>query len=1122
MFFCFLMSELLLKSFCHDIAIIGADLLVVSDLNTYVKSINTGNQVIPFENLEALISDSPPSLSLILDDTRNDLGHALITEYALTLEIPVVILSPGLNSDTIFYIEKPLECATNNIIAVLNFFQTTKEGLIWTYTERNFDLHVTFNEVRSNTKNSNVYGATLPEEFSGLLVRYFKAAGTQSYVFFGDKSQCSLYDIGMKNSYLQVTGNFGLFLDECIYQVSQNGSMVLTSELTTEATSYPNYVLLSLLPYLKVFENELLTNFQIFKLYQSITQTCTHSLVNIQESNKVIVGTVTDGVVNIVKSIQYYGGRYNRTIYDRPRIQISANTGTTNPPGYYDVYQSHRYHRGTYFAVDKINREHLLISNFDLILFDQVNCGVSVFNYEFSKKCFLDIKGELGIAYIPPLYSINLYHMDLLKELDMSVPFVSGVGSSGQLSSKAKYPNYTRVVSPSSQFANSWAKLISIFGWKKIVIFYIADGYGDFIYSILLSNKETYGYEFMNAEEDRLVQIALTAEGVIPSLAKLQRGLDIGCNIIFLLMGDTNTFFYLEGFYDLGVRRGDYTFILFTISGADALLTGNLTKREELLHGTFAIYNAAWVGDFGQQLKDEFLKYYDNDWMRSFYIDATTTAVHTIEFLLNQGKNYENITEFMIAQRNTRMRGATGIISIDSSSNDRNLYYFNLFNIYQDSSTLLWHGEGIGLIAPVDVIYYTVLKEPVWSSGSMPLDMKSNYLNCPFREDQIADSTMGENIKIGVSIALLVAVVALTIYSLKLMRRASLPMLSVKCIANFQDYLTLGFIFIESGQVISIGPTFASFNTFLSNISEMISLNLSKSVSFKDGTFWAIFYFVLIGTYLWLFMLIISAMRLHRFLGSFAYRIDDLKPKTIPIMSNYLYLPVVVTMLSILACDKATGSSLSSSYLNYDCNQYCWTQNHIGKVIPAAILLIIYVPLAIMYRTLWQEENSELNIRANSLYLIVKNLSYIALVVLNKTIKDKYPLPHGIIFGVIIIGVLLFVMVKSPFNFDRANLWARVFTVCVLWNTLICTISIAASSQNFVWLILQMVGWLTIIIISIIFQSRLPPSFVITLKGRNINELFRFAFGLAEYAKSSYRKADYENVEDEVSLDGNS
>jgi hypothetical protein len=233
-------------------------------------------------------------------------------------------------------------------------------------------------------------------------------------------------------------------------------------------------------------------------------------------------------------------------------------------------------------------------------------------------------------------------------------------------------------------------------------------------------------------------------------------------------------------------------------------------------------------------------------------------------------------------------------------------------------------------------------------------------------------------------------------------------------------------------------------------------------------------------------------------------------------MSNYLFLPITVVLLCILVCDKAIGPSISDSYLNYDCNQTCWKDSHISKAVPASFLIIVYVPMAILYRTLWQEGNTNINIRTNSLYLVIKNIAYVALVVLGKILKTDYRLAHSLVFGVIVIAILIFINKAIPYNFDRANLWAKIMLTCVVWNTLVCIISMCISSENLIWVLLQVLGWISILITGLVMQSKLPSSLIVSRKGRSISGLFRFEFGFENYENSQYKDFESEEEDNEV------
>ena len=254
---------------------------------------------------------------------------------------------------------------------------------------------------------------------------------------------------------------------------------------------------------------------------------------------------------------------------------------------------------------------------------------------------------------------------------------------------------------------------------------------------------------------------------------------------------------------------------------------------------------------------------------------------------------------------------------------------------------------------------------------------------------------------------------------------------------------------------------------------------------------------------------------MHRFLGKYTKSIDNLRLKTIPIMSNYLFIPTVVIMMCIITCDKAINNNLTGSFLNYDCNQTCWIGNHIQKVVPALLFLVIYVPVAILYRTLWQENDHELNIRANSTYLIGKTFLYIVLVIFDKTIKTSYAFPHALAFTVIMIALMLYVRFRPPFNYDRANLWGEIILCCVVWNSIISTISMNVYTHTYTWIILQLTGWVIIVIIGVFMQSRLPPNLIITKKGKSIVGLFRFEFGFRKFDATAYCKENKTSIKNE-------
>jgi ABC-type branched-subunit amino acid transport system substrate-binding protein len=1079
----------------YQIAFIGSDDSVFFVVSEYFQSqsivLNRYQSYSDFTSFEF------EDLSLIIDSTQIDLVHQGLANYSSFYSVPLVIFGSGICNDWTFYTDYSLECQTSAIVSTLAYFDVLDLGVLWSYSSRNKNLLSSIQEFLTRALCINVGNANTTAELSKLFIKTLKANAVQNFLFLGDSTYCSLYEKSFSSAYLEKKGNFGIYLDECIYQVFDKGALILASQKTAQATSYSDYILKALLPYLVVFENKGLSNYQIKKLYSRNLNDCKYSLVNVQPSGKTVVGSIINGNVSITKSILYYGGGFNRTIYTQPLITISANTGYLNPPGYPNAYQNANYMQGTYFAVNKINKEKTLIPNYFLELYDQVNCGVSIFVANFSKECFLSNIDSMGIAYIPTHYPITPGVLNQFKSLNIAMPFVAGLGSSNLLSSMSQYPNYVRIVSPSQNFGIAWSHLINIFGWKKIVIFYTKDAFAQPVYEIVANLSSTYDYEIVNSEQYRCMPYVTTTDGISKFTDGLLDALNTGCNIFFLAMTDPTSYFVLEGLYNLGVRRGNLTFFILPSAGSDAINSngGDPMKRAELMHGSFVVFNVQYFGDYGKSIEKEFLKTWNNSWMRSFNMDAVFTIASNVNFLLQQGKSYENNTEFMNAIRSIRFQGVSGMVAFDHTSNDRNAYHLGLYNIYQDNVTNLWIKDIVSLISPFGSVYYTTYKVPVWPSGSFPEDMKSKYLNCPFQKNQIQDSVAGRNIKMGVSGSLFVLAALLTFYVSKKIEFKSKEMMKSKVYASFEDYLTLGFIFIEGIQISAIGPRLSSVNNFLQNLCELFSLNLSSLNSFRDSNFWTIFYFSLGIGYSWIFLILIGISSTYFHLVKIENKVKNIKKLFTNIMSNYFFIPIETVLISIVMCDKASGPNFNQIYSNYDCNQICWNTNYLYKTVPAFFLALAYVPTAIYFGVIWREKNTLASVKGNNLNIVIKRITYVLLIFIEKNLKIDYSLAYAIIFECVIVSLLVFTIVTTPFNFDRANLWEKVCIGCIAWNSFICILSILISVQEYIWLIIQLFGLVLIIAIGCTFHSKLPQSLLVVHKARSIVHLFRFAFG---------------------------
>ena len=1098
---CLWLIILISRSYSYKILLFASKIEYFTEIEEYFSGFYPLISFSIINSSSVLLDTNYQDVSLIIDGTFSEISHKLISDYSLNYLIPTIILGSGQSNAPIYYSENTFYCKTKNIGSILDDFTIVKYEVIWKYSEKNLKI---LEYLKEKTSQANINIANFEKEsaidqISSFFIKSIKNQGIMNIITLGDISLCSFIEQAVELSHLNESGYFGLYLDECIYQLALNGSIILVKNEMKDSISYPDYLLKSIISYLEIFTNNALTKYDIIYWFNSIDNSCSYLIINIQDSQKKVVGYVNDGIVTIIDNIYYYGGSTTRVLLSKPILTISANTGITNPPGYPKVYENSKFQQGTYFGISKINKQHKLLPNFELTLYDQIDCGVNIFIANYSKECFLNHINKMGYAYIPSYYSITENVLIQFSQLGIDIPVISGMGSSIDLSSSSRFPTFTRLVSPLSLTTATFSKYINIMNWKNIIVFYSNEPFGQSIYYILLNNTVVYGYQILNDKEFRAIPSNYNSTMYEKYVENIQNAVDAGCNLWIFAMSDPTPYFWIEALYDFGIRRGDITIFISTVTGLDAINStgGDPIKRAELMHGSFVLYNADWIGDYGDEIKKEFLASYSDAWMPSFYIDSVFTLATTFDYLLNQGIDYANHTSFMNGIRNIRLLGCTGTISFDHSSNDRNLLYYNLYNFYQNTSTGQWHGDAVGLISPLSVIYYTILKEPVWPSGQIPNDMKSKYMNCQFLQEKVINSAMSKRIKLGVFIGILLLSIFFTFLSLKYLHLDKFEMLQFKEYASFEDYLTLGFIFLESLQLLSFSPSSNSFNLLFFTIIQLLSMNIYENNAFRDSTYWIMFYMAIIITSTWLTLLLISLIWNRKFPEGIRNKIQRYKEITIPIFSSFLFIPIIAMILSIFSCDQAFGNEVTQSFLNYDCHINCWNYSYFNYAIPTIICFIGYVPLSIYYKLFWQNYNNQVHIRVKSYFMIGKSILLVCIIMLQKIIGIENEWVYGVIFCIVLSTGIIIIYVKHPYNFDRANWWACIMLCGLLYSSIISLFSLFFTIQSYAWSLLQFGGWIILIGLAVIKISRLPPSLLISLEGRTVVALFRFLFGLA-------------------------
>jgi hypothetical protein len=73
----------------------------------------------------------------------------------------------------------------------------------------------------------------------------------------------------------------------------------------------------------------------------------------------------------------------------------------------------------------------------------------------------------------------------------------------------------------------------------------------------------------------------------------------------------------------------------------------------------------------------------------------------------------------------------------------------------------------------------------------------------------------------------------------------------------------------------------------------------------------------------------------------------------LPFIGNACFIPIVAILMDVFKCTESVGDEFEDAYLDRDCHEWCWQDNHIYYASAAAVCLVFYFPLAIFVRPEW-------------------------------------------------------------------------------------------------------------------------------------------------------------------------
>ncbi|CAG9328017.1 unnamed protein product [Blepharisma stoltei] len=836
---------------------------------------------------------------------------------------------------------------------------------------------------------------------------------------------------------------------------------------------------------------------------------------NIKNNQTNLVGSVIDNKIDIWADVTFPGD--SSAIPDNSRIKLpmSFEGGISNPDGslYFENALSQF---GSVFAVNEINTESNILSNFEISAFNISDCGASFFDYDYAYNCFKAHSYDIGYFHIAPATSeMAQGTFWVFKDLNISTPIL-GVQSSSALSDIVYYPQYFRLTYPSIYNGATVALFLSFLGISKCSFLHSNSSWTIDFKKQFIMHAKYYNIEILNHKQ--IIPIGYDGTGleIVKEIVQLQT------RFVVLEVAEPELYSVIENFYDLGMRKGDIYLIIGDISLNSSELDPKFInkdlyqKRSEIMEGLVHVTFLSYYKEFGKKIREKFMAAhgYADDYMCLFY-DAVYLGAYTFDQMITNGisLNTQTIEEWA---RKVKFTGCSGNIKVASYGNDASTIAVGVYNLIQKENK--WETVLCGIYTPSLPVLYQTLESLSWLvDGKIPSDMIRTGWSCPFKASET------QSFIYGYLIMLFIAIIpfGITIYYLyknyESILSKQFPMLEAKEKENWLDILSDTLIAVESLQYMALGPGFSEILPQVSQLAKLAILDFRD----WDWNIWEEIEMAAALSFVWFFL---SLQRIFS-VGSDSKIISATISSEIwkclfPIIGEFLFTPITLFLFLTFQCTDSTEDSFKESFHSQDCYVFCWQDKHVYYVAISSVALFVYLPCFLYYRLIWDDETvySTFHFWQQPIHAFYKTIFQILLISL-KTIVYQSSEEIFHVSCINFIAIFIFVSLFSQsYNYQRASLWFIAFLFSCIWLWICCGF---ANINNLLAQYLIGIGWITIWVIGIIYQAKYLPSFLeSSIKGDYITKLFRFQLSVKSPLEAGIEaSAKYSCIENSSNVD---
>eukprot|EP00358_Blepharisma_japonicum_P003654 CAMPEP_0202954470 /NCGR_PEP_ID=MMETSP1395-20130829/50832_1 /ASSEMBLY_ACC=CAM_ASM_000871 /TAXON_ID=5961 /ORGANISM="Blepharisma japonicum, Strain Stock R1072" /LENGTH=195 /DNA_ID=CAMNT_0049670007 /DNA_START=1104 /DNA_END=1691 /DNA_ORIENTATION=- len=189
--------------------------------------------------------------------------------------------------------------------------------------------------------------------------------------------------------------------------------------------------------------------------------------------------------------------------------------------------------------------------------------------------------------------------------------------------------------------------------------------------------------------------------------------------------------------------------------------------------GILTTANQEYVGTYGLQIKNELKSYYNGQdpAYKCMAFDVAMLIINGLKYAVDKGDDYEDAAIINKAIRLAYFTGCSGVVSIDSASNNRNGLAISIFNIQLNTTGVYKNGippyiePQVGLYNPASSTAMEITATIIYPGNTTktPTDTRPKP-DCPFEDSERQTSHSGEALLFAICFALCVVTLVITAF----------------------------------------------------------------------------------------------------------------------------------------------------------------------------------------------------------------------------------------------------------------------------------------------------------------------------------------------------------------------